>query len=127
MAQPMEIDATLDRDLHSRTIAALGEDVVRAITSSSVLISGMNGLGCEIAKNVLLGGVRSLTIQDTQPAALWDMSAHYFLTEVRLSCATRLASLLFHVCSILAAAWLCCEVYTHHAPTLHKAHTPHCP
>jgi len=89
----MDIDATLDRDLHSRTIAALGEDVVRAITSSSVLVSGMNGLGCEIAKNVLLGGVRSLTVQDTQPAALWDMSAHYFLTEADVGTNRATASL----------------------------------
>ena len=33
----------VDKDLYSRTIAALGEDVVRAIASSSVLISGLNG------------------------------------------------------------------------------------
>ena len=82
----MDIDAIMDRDLHSRTIAALGEDVVRAIASSSVLVSGMNGLGCEVAKNVLLGGVRALTVQDTEKAALWDLSAHYFLAEVRSTC-----------------------------------------
>ena len=29
-------DQDMDKDLHSRTIAALGEDVVRAIQSSSV-------------------------------------------------------------------------------------------
>jgi hypothetical protein len=30
------VNQELDKDLHSRTIAALGEDVVRAIQSSSV-------------------------------------------------------------------------------------------
>jgi ubiquitin-activating enzyme E1 len=89
----------VDKDLYSRTIAALGEDVVRAIASSNVLISGLNGtksfltvsskisftaitgLGCEIAKNVLLGGVKSLTLHDTKNAALMDLSSHFFLTE----------------------------------------------
>jgi TPR repeat protein len=44
-----------------------------------VLVSGLNGLGCEIAKNVLLGGVKSMTIQDTKETTLWDLSAQYYL------------------------------------------------
>ncbi|MGB1592473.1 MAG: ThiF family adenylyltransferase [Promethearchaeia archaeon] len=71
----------IDKDLHSRTIAALGEDVVRAIQSSSVLVSGLNGLGCEIAKNVLLGGVKSMTIHDSKATSLWDLSSQYYLSE----------------------------------------------
>ena len=46
-----------------------------------VLVSGLNGLGCEIAKNVLLGGVKSMTIHDTKPTTLWDLSSQYYLTE----------------------------------------------
>ena len=38
-------------------------------------MSGLNGLGCEIAKNVLLGGVKSMTIHDTKSTALWDLSS----------------------------------------------------
>mmetsp|Transcript_42763 Transcript_42763/g.89422 ORF Transcript_42763/g.89422 Transcript_42763/m.89422 type:complete len:1071 (-) Transcript_42763:248-3460(-) len=81
MSDKMEVEMEVDKDLYSRTIAALGEDVVRAIAASNVLISGLNGLGCEIAKNVLLGGVKSLTLHDTKNAALTDLSSHYFLTE----------------------------------------------
>jgi hypothetical protein len=44
-------------------------------------VSGLNGLGCEIAKNVLLGGVKSMTIHDTKETALWDLSSQYYLTE----------------------------------------------
>jgi ubiquitin-activating enzyme E1 len=44
-------------------------------------VSGLNGLGCEIAKNVLLGGVKSMTIQDTKETTLWDLSAQYYLGE----------------------------------------------
>ena len=39
------------------------------------------GLGCEIAKNVLLGGVKSLTLHDTKAATLLDLSSQFFLTE----------------------------------------------
>jgi len=46
-----------------------------------VLVSGLNGLGCEIAKNVLLGGVKSMTIQDTKETTLWDLSAQYYLSD----------------------------------------------
>lgn len=45
-------------------------------------MSGLNGLGCEIAKNVLLGGVKSMTIQDTKETTLWDLSAQYYLGEM---------------------------------------------
>lgn len=78
----MQLDEqAVDKDLHSRTIAALGEEMVRAIASSNVLVSGLNGLGCEVAKNVLLGGVRSLTLHDTKPATLWDLSSQYYIAE----------------------------------------------
>eukprot|EP00286_Rhodomonas_abbreviata_P000509 CAMPEP_0181287918 /NCGR_PEP_ID=MMETSP1101-20121128/49_1 /TAXON_ID=46948 /ORGANISM="Rhodomonas abbreviata, Strain Caron Lab Isolate" /LENGTH=426 /DNA_ID=CAMNT_0023391993 /DNA_START=9 /DNA_END=1286 /DNA_ORIENTATION=- len=82
MADPMQLDEqAVDKDLHSRTIAALGEEMVRAIASSNVLVSGLNGLGCEVAKNVLLGGVKSLTLHDTKQTTYWDLSSQYYLTE----------------------------------------------
>jgi ubiquitin-activating enzyme E1 len=48
---------------------------------NQVLVSGLNGLGCEIAKNVLLGGVKSMTIHDTKDTTLWDLSSQYYLSE----------------------------------------------
>ena len=45
------------------------------------MVSGLNGLGCEIAKNVLLGGVKSMTIHDTKDTTLWDLSSQYYLSE----------------------------------------------
>ena len=37
---------------------------MKRMNRSDVLISGMGGLGVEIAKNIVLGGVKSLTIHD---------------------------------------------------------------
>ena len=49
--------------------------------SSDVLISGLGGLGVEIAKNVILGGVKSVTLHDTKQVTNLDLSAQYFLTK----------------------------------------------
>jgi len=42
---------------------------------------GLKGLGAEIAKNVVLGGVKSVTLHDPAPVALSDLSAQFFLQE----------------------------------------------
>ena len=41
--------------------------------ASNVLISGMGGLGVEIAKNVVLGGVKSVTIHDQSEVTFSDL------------------------------------------------------
>ena len=42
---------------------------------SSILISGLGGLGIEIAKNIVLGGVKSIVLHDTQNASYSDLSS----------------------------------------------------
>ena len=42
---------------------------------SNILIFGMNGLGCEIAKNVILAGVKSVTIVDQKITSYDDLSS----------------------------------------------------
>jgi len=42
---------------------------------SNVLISGMKGLGIEIAKNVVLGGVKTVTIHDPADVVISDLSS----------------------------------------------------
>lgn len=41
----------------------------------SVLIAGMGGLGVEIAKNVILSGMKSVTVQDESNTAWTDLSS----------------------------------------------------
>ena len=41
----------------------------------------MNGLGIEIAKNVILAGVKSVTIHDETAASWGDLSSQFFLHE----------------------------------------------
>ena len=53
----------------------LGHEAMRKMQASNILISGMGGLGVEIAKNVILGGVKSVTIHDTKNTSYEDLSS----------------------------------------------------
>ncbi len=56
----------IDESLYSRQLYVLGKEAMEKMNKSSVLISGMNGLGVEIAKCVILGGVKEVTIHDSK-------------------------------------------------------------
>uniref|UniRef100_A0A7R9V7B7 E1 ubiquitin-activating enzyme n=1 Tax=Chlamydomonas euryale TaxID=1486919 RepID=A0A7R9V7B7_9CHLO len=71
----------IDENLHSRQLAVYGREAMRRMASAAVLISGANGLGVEIAKNVILAGVRSVTIHDKKTVEKRDLSAQFYLTE----------------------------------------------
>ncbi|XP_078159834.1 ubiquitin-activating enzyme E1 1-like isoform X1 [Carex rostrata] len=71
----------IDEDLHSRQLAVYGRETMRRLFASNVLISGLNGLGAEIAKNLVLAGVKSVTLHDVENAEMQDLSSNFFLTE----------------------------------------------
>uniref|UniRef100_A0AAQ5Z4H0 E1 ubiquitin-activating enzyme n=1 Tax=Amphiprion ocellaris TaxID=80972 RepID=A0AAQ5Z4H0_AMPOC len=74
-------DAEIDEGLYSRQLYVLGHDAMKRMQNSNVLISGMRGLGVEIAKNVILGGVRSVTVHDQGVAEWRDLSSQFYLRE----------------------------------------------
>ena len=69
----------IDESLYSRQLYVLGHEAMKRMSSSNVLIVGLRGLGVEIAKNIALAGVKSLTLHDPAPAAIADLSAQFFL------------------------------------------------
>lgn len=71
----------IDEGLYSRQLYVLGHDAMRRMQNSNVLISGMKGLGVEVAKNVVLGGVKSVTIHDQGNAEWGDLASQFFLRE----------------------------------------------
>lgn len=71
----------IDESLYSRQLYVLGHEAMRKMAHSNVLISGMRGLGVEIAKNVVLGGVKSVTIHDVGKTTYVDLSSQFFLRE----------------------------------------------
>lgn len=48
---------------------------MKRMGASTIFISGMKGLGIEIAKNVVLGGVKSVTIHDYENTTINDLSS----------------------------------------------------
>jgi tRNA A37 threonylcarbamoyladenosine dehydratase len=57
---------------------------MKNLRQASILISGMGSVGVEIAKNLILGGVRHITIHDTKEATWRDLSAQFYLSEENL-------------------------------------------
>ncbi|RDA85662.1 hypothetical protein CP532_4628 [Ophiocordyceps camponoti-leonardi (nom. inval.)] len=70
----------IDESLYSRQLYVLGHEAMKRMGASNVLIVGLKGLGVEIAKNIALAGVKSLTLYDHAPVQLADLSAQFFLT-----------------------------------------------
>jgi ubiquitin-activating enzyme E1 len=80
----MDVDvaeATIDEALYSRQLYVLGHDAMRRMGNSNVLIIGLRGLGVEIAKNVVLAGVKSVTLYDPAPVVKSDLATQFFLRE----------------------------------------------
>lgn len=71
----------IDEGLYSRQLYVLGHDAMRRMAVSDVLISGLGGLGVEIAKNVILGGVKSVTLHDEAVCTIGDLSSQFYLSE----------------------------------------------
>ena len=57
-------------------------DKFNLISNEKVLISGMNGLGVEIAKNLILSAIpRDLTIHDNSNVDYFDLSSNFCISE----------------------------------------------
>lgn len=90
MASKMQLDPTtdnsrdIDEGLYSRQLYVLGHEAMKRMAASNVLIVGLRGLGTEIAKNVALAGVKSLTIYDPNPVKIEDLSTQVSQTSVSL-------------------------------------------
>ncbi|KAF9055006.1 ubiquitin activating enzyme [Hymenopellis radicata] len=80
MSAKMDVDEpTIDEGLYSRQLYVLGHEAMKKMAVSNVLIVGVQGLGVEIAKDVVLAGVKSVTIYDPEPVTIQDLSTQFFL------------------------------------------------
>ena len=87
METKMQVDESvvgnneIDESLYSRQLYVLGHEAMKRMSASNVLIVGLKGLGVEIAKNIALAGVKSLTLFDPAPTLISDLSSQFFLRE----------------------------------------------
>uniref|UniRef100_A0A8C3TQY2 Ubiquitin-like modifier-activating enzyme 6 n=1 Tax=Catharus ustulatus TaxID=91951 RepID=A0A8C3TQY2_CATUS len=54
---------------------------MQKMAQSHVFLSGIGGLGVEIAKNIILAGVKALTVHDTKHCTKWDLGINFFIHE----------------------------------------------
>lgn len=87
-SHPIFLPENIDMHVHSFKCAhcpnhscsyVLGHEAMRRMQLSNVLISGMKGLGIEVAKNVVLGGVKSVTIHDQANAEWLDLASQVII------------------------------------------------
>ena len=89
----------IDTNLYSRQITTFGIDTMSKIQDLRVLIVGLRGLGIEIAKNIVLSGIKELKISDENIALINDLGSNFFLSEKDIgkprdiSCLTKLREL----------------------------------
>ncbi|KAJ7507482.1 ubiquitin activating enzyme [Mycena galericulata] len=76
----MDVDEpAIDEGLYSRQLYVLGHEAMKKMAASNVLIVGAQGLGVEIAKDIVLAGVKSVTVFDPEPVTVQDLSSQFFL------------------------------------------------
>jgi ubiquitin-like 1-activating enzyme E1 A len=78
LAQPMSADEIA---LYDRQIRLWGVAAQEKIRSANILLVGLNGLGAEITKNLMLAGVGTLTILEHQVVADHDLGTQFFVTQ----------------------------------------------
>ncbi|KAJ9113011.1 hypothetical protein QFC22_006107 [Naganishia vaughanmartiniae] len=82
MSTPMQVDTKeIDEGLYSRQLYVLGHEAMRRMADSRVLVVGMKGLGVEIAKNVVLAGVKEVGIWDEGVVQIEDLGTQFFLRQ----------------------------------------------
>ena len=76
------------KDRWSRYIGAMGIEAVAKQAESTIFLSGLGGLGVEIAKNIVLAGCKELIIHDKKGASYYDLASQFFLEESAITAAS---------------------------------------
>lgn len=94
MSDSMQIDTpAIDEGLYLRQLYVLGKEAMLKMQNANVLVIGVNGLGAEIAKNVALAGVKSLSVYDPATVTVLDLSSQFFLSAGDVGVTTRAEAL----------------------------------
>jgi ubiquitin-like 1-activating enzyme E1 A len=67
--------------LYDRQIRLWGAQAQERIRNAHILLVSLRALGTEIAKNLTLAGISSLTIVDDEPVTEEDLGSCYFLRD----------------------------------------------
>ncbi|XP_053658652.1 SUMO-activating enzyme subunit 1 [Anopheles marshallii] len=73
-----------EAELYDRQIRLWGLDSQKRLRSARILIAGLNGLGAEIAKNIILAGVKSVTLLDDRKVTQEDYCSQFLVPQSSL-------------------------------------------
>src|SRR4051812_23261855 len=79
----------INMDLYSRQIGTYGMETMGKLIQMRVLIHGLRGLGCEVAKNIILAGPKEVALHDSVKTSLRDLGANFYLSESDIGFKTR--------------------------------------
>jgi ubiquitin-activating enzyme E1 len=68
-------------DRWSRYIGAMGIEAVKKQAAARVAVVGLNALGLEVAKNIVLSGVNTLTLVDWREVGPQDLLGNYYVSS----------------------------------------------
>lgn len=68
-----------EAELYDRQIRLWGLENQKKLRNSKILIAGLNGLGAEIAKNIILAGVKMVTFLDSKQVTKLDFASQFFI------------------------------------------------
>ncbi|XP_053695514.1 SUMO-activating enzyme subunit 1 [Sabethes cyaneus] len=70
-----------EAELYDRQIRLWGLDSQKRLRAARILIAGINGLGAEIAKNIILAGVKAVTLLDDQIVKESDFCSQFLVPQ----------------------------------------------
>lgn len=72
----------IDINLYDRQVRTYGVDALKKMTTSSILIIGLDqGLATEIGKNLALGGIRNIYLLDSNPVDSTDLTTGFYYSQ----------------------------------------------
>ncbi|OAG32051.1 ubiquitin-activating enzyme E1 [Nematocida sp. ERTm5] len=71
----------VDESLYSRQIYVMGNEAMKRMLSSHVLVLGLCNAGLEIVKNISLAGIKTISIYDPLPLKADHLSTLFYCTE----------------------------------------------
>ena len=73
--ETIDIEDEKVKDRWSRYIGTMGIEAVAKQAEATVFISGLGGLGVEIAKNLVLAGCKEIILHDTKVPSDYDLTS----------------------------------------------------
>lgn len=67
--------------LYDRQIRLWGAEAQKKLREAKILVAGVNGVGSELIKNIVLAGIKSLTVLDDEIVTDYDNTANLFTSR----------------------------------------------